>query len=70
MARLRAIAEYDGRKLNWLVRELLLLGLDQYRERYPRSGANPLDDPAQTNVRPLFGEAAPRELNKPRSAAP
>lgn len=33
---LRTLAQEDGRKLNWLVQELLVAGLHGYRQRHPR----------------------------------
>jgi len=65
---LRAIADFDGRKLNWLVKELLVLGLVQYRERHPRPDANPIDDPASTSMRPMFPELVPAVHQTSRSA--
>lgn len=54
--RIRSLAEQDGRKLNWLVAELIRLGLDQYSSR-TRSFAGGLDrektegtDPGPTSI--------------------
>lgn len=44
--RLDNLANFDGRKLKWLIEELIRLGLDRYREKYPCLISNGQDDPA------------------------
>jgi predicted DNA-binding protein len=44
--RLDRLADFDGRKLRWLVEELIRLGLEHYREKYTRLAGNTMEDPA------------------------
>jgi hypothetical protein len=49
--RLDSLASFDGRKLKWLVEELIRLGLEHYREKYPCLISNSSLDPALKNDR-------------------
>lgn len=44
--RLDSLSSFDGRKLRWLIEELIRIGLEHYREKHPRLVDNSELDPA------------------------